>query len=302
MAYINTVKKLPYIYQDITAKNANSLLVVTAAVHGNELVGLKAIDALSDIASKIPLKGRIVVIHGNPEATVQEVRYVDQDFNRAFTATNLISEPTNHELVSAQHLSQLMLNLLDEQASNVTKHLLDIHSMSSTGTPFMSFVADKPPQLIIEQTPIPVIEGIIDSLEGCLAKWFAPYFNSSHIVECGQHQEQSTFDFGFHTLIYHLYLFDMLEDCKQVQQAFDYLSSHTHPYSYLKTNICYRQAVNKDQIFEMQPGFVNLQQVNAGQLLAKISGKKVLAPFDGRVILPCYQRQCEEGYFISQDR
>ncbi|WP_025822850.1 succinylglutamate desuccinylase/aspartoacylase family protein [Shewanella marina] len=296
------MNKLPYIYQDITSANAGPLLIITAAVHGNELVGLKAIDHFNLIADQLPFKGRVVTIHGNPLATSLGERFIDQDFNRAFTAENLQRDAINHELIAAQQLQQLVLNLLDEQADGSAKHLLDIHSMSADGTPFMSFVADKPPQQIIAQTPIPVIEGIIDSLQGCLAKWFAPMLTSSHIVECGQHQAESTFDFGFHTLIYHMYLLDMLDDCEQVQQAFSYLSAHTQPYSYLKTHICYRQAVTTEQIFEMEPGFVNFQQVNAGQLLARLSGQALVAPFDGRVILPCYQRQCEEGYFISQDR
>ena len=51
----------------------------------------------------------------------------------------------------------------------------------------------------------------------------------------------------------------------------------------------------------MRPGFQNLQPVNTSELLAKDQGKEVLAPFEGRVVLPCYQTQGNDGFFISVD-
>ena len=54
--------------------------------------------------------------------------------------------------------------------------------------------------------------------------------------------------------------------------------------------------------FEMEPGFANLENVRRGQLLARTGPQgeiAVLSPFDGLLLMPKYQEQGSDGFFLA---
>jgi len=61
-----------------------------------------------------------------------------------------------------------------------------------------------------------------------------------------------------------------------------------------------RYGVNPDVKFEMTPGFRNFDVVNKGQLLAYSNGKPVFSPSDGMIIMPKYQEQGDDGFFLVE--
>jgi hypothetical protein len=63
----------------------------------------------------------------------------------------------------------------------------------------------------------------------------------------------------------------------------------------------YRHGVAADDRFAMEPGFVNLQPVLRGQLLARDRNGAITAPEDGRILLPLYQSQGSDGFFVVRE-
>jgi succinylglutamate desuccinylase len=59
----------------------------------------------------------------------------------------------------------------------------------------------------------------------------------------------------------------------------------------------YRHAVNAESRFRMEPGFVSFQKIRAGELLAIDRHGECRAREDGRILMPLYQEQGEDGYF-----
>ena len=51
----------------------------------------------------------------------------------------------------------------------------------------------------------------------------------------------------------------------------------------------------------MLPGFRSFQRVEEGQLLAYELQNRVIAPHDGRLLMPLYQPQGDEGFFLVRD-
>ena len=51
----------------------------------------------------------------------------------------------------------------------------------------------------------------------------------------------------------------------------------------------------------MQPGFVNFQQVERGQLLATDRGGEIRARENGYLFMPLYQAQGEDGFFLVRE-
>ena len=107
-------------------------VLVTALVHGNEYSGAIAIAELLASGWQ-PASGRVTFAFCNvaafdrfdadmPDAS----RYVDEDFNRVWSAARLASSDTNTELVRARQLQPFVAR---------ATHLLDLHSMHEASKP-----------------------------------------------------------------------------------------------------------------------------------------------------------------------
>jgi hypothetical protein len=49
----------------------------------------------------------------------------------------------------------------------------------------------------------------------------------------------------------------------------------------------------------MDPGFESFRSVTAGDLVASEEGRRVATPMTGLMLMPLYQKQGEEGFFIT---
>ncbi len=64
----------------------------------------------------------------------------------------------------------------------------------------------------------------------------------------------------------------------------------------------YRHAVPRDRRFRMERGFRSFQRVEAGQKLGEWEdGETVRAPEAGRILMPLYQNQGDDGFFLVRD-
>jgi succinylglutamate desuccinylase len=108
--------------------------VILGSVHGNETIGKKIIDQLSQDLDSKNILGQLVLIFGNPKAYEQNVRFIDEDMNR------LLGEQKNSLQVSSKaSLNSYEKNRLAEilpYLQNVD-YLLDIHSTILPSVPFV---------------------------------------------------------------------------------------------------------------------------------------------------------------------
>ena len=63
----------------------------------------------------------------------------------------------------------------------------------------------------------------------------------------------------------------------------------------------YRHPVTPDDAFEMLPGFRSFQPIVSGQVLARDRNGDVQSPEGGRLLLPLYQAQGEDGFFLVRE-
>lgn len=71
------------------------------------------------------------------------------------------------------------------------------------------------------------------------------------------------------------------------------LPAHTH--------LEYTYHIRPDETFVMRPGYSNFDPVVQGEELATSDGELVTAPHDGMILMPLYQRQGEDGFFIVEE-
>ena len=52
----------------------------------------------------------------------------------------------------------------------------------------------------------------------------------------------------------------------------------------------------------MNPGYSNFQMVKKGDLLAEDKNGEIRAPNSGILLMPLYQKQGQEGFYIIEDK
>lgn len=122
---------VPYVHPR-QGSAAGPEVLVTALVHGNEYSGAIAVDELLTSGWQ-PTNGRVTFAFCNvaafdrfDAAAPDSSRYVDEDFNRVWSAARLASGDTSTELVRARQLQPFVAR---------ATHLLDLHSMHEASTP-----------------------------------------------------------------------------------------------------------------------------------------------------------------------
>ena len=63
----------------------------------------------------------------------------------------------------------------------------------------------------------------------------------------------------------------------------------------------YRRGIVDGDGFEMEPGYSNFQEVVAGQVIARDTQGVVVVREDARLLMPLYQEQGEDGYFLVRE-
>ena len=123
----------PYVHERVGI-HAGPDVLVTALVHGNEYSGAIAVLELLAVGWQ-PACGRVTFVFCNVAAferfdaqVPSASRYVDEDFNRVWSAARLSSSDTSNELARARQLLPFVAR---------ATHLLDLHSMHESAAPLL---------------------------------------------------------------------------------------------------------------------------------------------------------------------
>ena len=166
-------------------------LCITGSIHGNEAVGAVVIERLYERLQKGQLitHGRLSLILGNPDAFLDDVRYLDQDLNRAFA--DEFTPEQGEAQIDREGLRQLELKaFLDMYPVDM---LLDLHSVSRGEVCLAVYSAQRATEGVWH-SPLPLHfcyneahlfgRTLIDEiyLRG----------GDAMVVECGQHHSENT--------------------------------------------------------------------------------------------------------------
>jgi len=296
----------------------NKVLIVLGAVHGNEGAGVLAWKRFMKVQrrSKFYLNGLVVAFIGNNEAYKKKVRFIDEDMNRLWNskkvgALNDKKIKNTEEKAVSQLLRYVQMYLISREMEIGTRTqciLLDIHTTSAESAPFCAITSDFNSTFWTDALGVPVIHGLEKNLG---SNSTISFFNSKNFVtktdaillEVGQHSSAQAVDFAYQSIIKTLRVFDMIDD----ETAQFFLSSgenmqatHSITDSELPASmqVVYRHALKQGDIFEMQPNFKSFDRVTTQTLLAQQNGRPIYAPLDAYLLMPLYQKQGDDGFFL----
>ncbi len=294
-------------------KEKGPLLIGIAGMHGNEPAGVDALERIFELLAVEPVinpsftfKGRIIGLRGNISALQKKVRFQDKDLNRQWFAEKIkeVSEMAAENL-SAEDLEikELHAVILEEITAYNPEELvlLDLHTTGASGGIF-SIPADNQWSLdLAVQMHAPVIKGMFSLLKGTLLNYFSEQLSGLKVravaFEAGQHQEILSVNRTIAAVINCMRTVGCVNP-EQVENRHDKLLIDFSEGLPKVTSLVYRHPVKPEDRFEMLPGFRNFQQIEKGQPLAKDVHCTILSPTDGMILMPLYQTQGEDGFFI----
>lgn len=276
------------------------LLFVTAGIHGNEPSGVIALQHIfSELHKSLPsIQGTFVGVSGNQLGLSKGIRFIDQDLNRTWTKTNLLSKSnTAHELTEMRAILEVLKSYMEGGSKKC--YFLDCHTTSSPSAPYISVQDINDNCSWAKHFPTSVVIGFSDIITGDIDHYLSSIGLTGFVFEAGQHTSKSAVvnQQGMIWLV-------LKEACGL---NFDDLSEYPNSVITLKEQhqstqksfkILYRHELKENDTFEMEPGFENFSKTEKGQLLAIENGEEIRSKWDAYIFMPLYQSLGDDGFFI----
>ena len=283
-------------------------LVCVAGLHGNEPAGVHAVRrVLSRIADRSTgMSGRFFAFAGNLSALEVGRRFVDRDLNRAWTTERLAMlrrDGAGEGSVEDREQMELLAEI--EQAirsSDGPVYAIDLHTTSGPGGLFSAFTDSLPHRDFAASFPVPMIFGLEELVDGTLLNLLSIHGIVALTIETGQHEEPEAIDRAEAAVRIALVGACVLPKrlVREATEARKRLArDSTHVPRALEMR--YKRDLEPGDGFEMVPGYRNFQSVRQGDVVARDADGEVAVPESGRLLMPLYQEQGEDGFFLVRE-
>ncbi len=292
------------------------LFLCFGATHGNEPAGVKAIELVIKMLEVEPIRhpefeyaGNYVGLVGNLEAYKQGKRFIDKDLNRNFSRSRInqlragkIPNPTSEdkELLEIDDTVRFLIDRYEH--SEV--FLLDLHTTSSYGGIF-TICRDRKSDIELGLSMhAPIVLGMLEGLKGTTLHYFTTenmgVKTTPITFESGQHEEALSVPRAVAAIINFM---------KEMGSLAPNLVENHHEKILIRysadlpkvTRLIERHDITIEDKFVMNPGYTNFQKVSQGEQVAMDKNGEVIIKEDGRLLMPLYQKQGEEGFFLVKE-
>ena len=285
------------------------LVIGIGGMHGNEPAGVLALQrALETLrSSRTPFRGRFVGLSGNRAALARGRRYIHQDLNRLWSAERVRRLRNGRNSVEANSETEEQRELLEALEAQLAQRrgpvvCLDLHTTSAAGTPFVVIGDTLLNRRFAFGLGAPVVLGLEERLESTILNHLGERGYVAVGFEGGQHDSPSA-------LTIHLAAIRSVLATAGCVRAGDFRAPD-HGREASGEEACAGRAapqvveirdhhvIREGDDFVMEPGFTNFQPVERGQALARDRRGPILARESGQILMPLYQEQGTDGFFL----
>ncbi len=287
------------------------LLIVLSAIHGNEPAGVRALDYLFKMLEVEPITnpgfqfhGAIIGLIGNLKALELKKRFIDFDLNRIWLneKKSIIGHEVHENLEKDEIIKTINQSLEEKPERQVI--ILDLHTTSSEGGIFAIPGPGNVSLEIAKGLHAPVILNMLEDIKGTLME----YYNEDNL---GKPIHSLTFESGSHTdplstnraiaaIINCMRHLNMVNSTDVEGIHDDILDQYSKGLPKV-TRLLYRHVIDNDDHFKMNPGYLNFQSVRKDEILARHNDIPVRSPSTGRILMPLYQQQGTDGFYIVEE-
>lgn len=294
---------LPRKLGDLGPPDRGPLVVLTAGLHGNEPAGVFAIGRVLQQLSALEgrLAGRVVGLTGNRGALRLGQRFVRRDLNRRWYANELerLRRAPLESLDAEDREQRELFDALSELERHGPMHVLDLHTTSGPSEPFACFGDTLRNRHLALTLPIPSILGLEEIIDGAMLGYLTERGHAAISVEAGEHDEPETV--ARHEAA--IWLFLVAAGALSASDV-PSLAAHRSRLEQAATRghrvveVRHRHVVLPDDEFVMKPGYSSFDAVDEGDVVASDRHGPVRAPMAGLMLMPRYQGQGEDGFFL----
>lgn len=299
----------------IRSSEPGPTLLVVAGIHGNEPAGvLAARRVFAQLhGENVPLAGDFAVLAGNLGALRQGERGIARDLNRGWTRAHLGTLPAAPSRLAAvkrdspspedreqRELFESIESLRRDARGPVT--FLDLHTTSAPGIPF-GMVHNAPrPRAFAEQFALPLIMGLLELIDHTLLEFMRSEGCVAFGVEAGQNDAETSVD-HHESVLWQALVSAGIARAAEVPDLALHRRRLVEACGHLPhiTEVEHRHAISPEDGFQMEPGFGNIERVEAGQLLARDHSGEIRAPRNCMLLMPLYQAQGDDGFFLGRE-
>lgn len=287
------------------------VLLITGGMHGNEPAGVLALQKVfrSLAADDTGLLGELVGFTGNRKALRRGVRFLQHDLNRCWTSDRV--EAVRHSTGPLEAEDEEMralereIRAVLERAPSGGAFALDLHTTSGPGPAFAILDDTLPNREYAMDLPVPLVVGIEEELAGTVTHHLHDEGFRVFGFEAGQHDEESSIDRAAAAVWLAMEISGVLakHSRPEVAAARDLLERTTGELPHV-VEVRYRHPVAPTDDFQMRSDrgdgqqFKNFDEVEAGRILARDKRGPIHSPEHGLILMPLYQLQGEDGFFI----
>lgn len=284
-------------------------VVVVTGMHGNESAGVDAarniFNMLDGIRPKI--RGRLIILRANLPALEHNVRYLDEDMNRLWFPSIIDDvRNTSEARIESSERRQIkqLLPILDniERGTDEPVILADVHTFSAEGSMFSITSSEPRQRKLLSNLHVPMVFGIEKSLRGTALGYYQEQGFISFGLEGGQHKNELTEYNITASLLLLLQAVGSIEKqyVSKIKEYERHLKEHTR-YLPVEAELVYQHIIEPGDGFSMRPGYSNFQPIKKGEWLANDNEGKIVAQTDGYILMPLYQSQGNDGFFIIKE-
>lgn len=286
-------------------------LVLIGGVHGNEPAGVEASrHVLSELRrDRIPVAGEVVAVIGNLRAIAAGRRYLVRDLNRQWTPASVaeakarvlagVSDEVEPELHETVELDAALDAIFARARGPV--FVLDMHTTSSEGTPFGVVGPTQAHKDFAAHFELPALVRLEEQLPGVLTRYLGEQGIVTFAIEGGSHDSRASREHLAAAIIVGLRASGVVatRDLPGLSSANDRLRRARGELPQM-IEVLSRHPVLPEHQFQMEPGFATIQPTFAGTLIARDKAGEIRAPNDCLVLLPLYQAQGNDGFFVGR--
>ncbi len=278
-------------------------------MHGNEPAGVEALKRVCEQlnAAAPTLRGEFVALTGNVSALQRRARFVDADLNRHWVPARVNALRNGTPPADRSVEDEELLDLLEDieetiDAARGDVYFIDIHTTSSDSPPFSTIGDTLRNRAFALQCPTSIMLGLEEQLDGTLLEFLNRMGHVTIGFEGGRHEDPRSVDHAEAFVWIALTATGILGDpgMPQVAKSRALLRKARRRFPRV-LEVRYRHPVRVGDGFRMRDGYSSFQRVSRGEKLAKDHYGPIHAAESGRILMPLYQPQGDDGFFVMRE-
>jgi succinylglutamate desuccinylase len=294
---------LPRCLGVVRGRHKGPTVVLTGGLHGNEPAGVFASrDVLQELEGLYHrLRGTVVAFTGNRAGLERGTRFVTRDLNRSWYGEELEQlHRTPLGELRAEDLEQRELYdafiALEQEDSELV--FIDLHTTSGPTEPFVCVSATPGSARLASALPVAEVVGLERELDATMLSWCSSRGHLALSFEAGRHADVRTRQRHV-AAVFRLLVAASLLDANDIPSRWASILPD-RPYRRV-VEVRHRHVVEAGDEFEMVGCFDSFDPIEAGQIVARDRRGFVRAPESGLMLMPRYQPQGEDGFFVVRD-